>query len=162
MFTRTIAAIGLATLLAAPLSARTVIDSERASFEIETVAEGLKNPWGLAFLPNGSMLVTEREGSLRLVSSSGEVRPALKGLPKLFAKGQGGLLDVAIDPDYANNGRIYFSYSEPSEDGDSNSTAVAGIAGQSIFSSGPSSSIGSSSWSLHRARTNQKYWSERE
>ena len=127
MLTRTLTALGLAAALAAPFSAsgKTVIDSERASFAVETIAEGLKNPWGLAFLPDGTMLVSERAGHLRLVSADGQVWPALKGLPEIVANGQGGLLDVAIDPDYATNGRIYFSYSEPSEDGDSNSTAVA-------------------------------------
>lgn len=127
MFTRTLAALSLAAALAAPfnLNAKTVIDSERASFAIETVADGLKNPWGLAFLPDGTMLVSEREGNLRLVSPDGQVWPPLQGLPEIYAKGQGGLLDVAIDPDYANNGRIYFSYSEPGEDDSTNSTAVA-------------------------------------
>ncbi|WP_049723372.1 PQQ-dependent sugar dehydrogenase [Gilvimarinus polysaccharolyticus] len=125
MFTRTLAAIGLAALLAAPLDAKTIINSERANFAIEIVAEGLKNPWGMAFLPDGSVLVSERAGNLRLVSTEGKVSSALKGLPELYAAGQGGLLDVAIDPDYANNGRIYFSYSEPSRDGKTNSTAVA-------------------------------------
>jgi len=127
MFTRTVTAFFLTAVCVAACAANanTTVNSERARFSIETVAKGLSNPWGLAFLPDGRMLVTERKGNMRLVSSAGKVGPALTGLPNIVAKGQGGLLDVAIDPNYSHNGRIYFSYSEPSPDGKSNSTAVA-------------------------------------
>lgn len=127
MFIRLLATLSLAVALTATanISAATVIDSERASFTIETIARGLVNPWGLAFLPDGTMLVSEREGNLRLVSRAGKIGPALQGLPEIIARGQGGLLDVAIDPNYRNNQRIYFSYSEPSKEGKTNSTAVA-------------------------------------
>ena len=88
-----------------------------------TVASGLEHPWGLAFLPDGSMLVTERPGRLRMVSPSGELGAPLAGLPRIEVVGQGGLLDVAPDPNFAINRLVYFSYSEPGEGG--NSTAVA-------------------------------------
>lgn len=88
-----------------------------------TVASGLEHPWGLAFLPDGSMLVTERPGRLRMVSPSGELGAPLAGLPRIEVGGQGGLLDVAPDPNFAINRLVYFSYSEPGEGG--NSTAVA-------------------------------------
>lgn len=94
------------------------------AFAVVTVAEGLHNPWGLAFLPDGRMLVTERPGSLRVVSPSGRLSEPVTGLPEVVARGQGGLLDVALDPAFASNGLIYWSYSEPRANG-VNNTAVA-------------------------------------
>lgn len=93
-----------------------------------TVAEGLRNPWGLAFLPDGRMLVTERAGRLRIVERDGRLSE-VTGLPRIEAGGQGGLLDVAIDPHFGDNRLVYISYSEPAA-GDArgesgNSTAVA-------------------------------------
>jgi glucose/arabinose dehydrogenase len=100
-----------------------VIDTEAGKIKFETVAKGLAHPWGLAFLPDGSFLVTERPGRLRLVSKTGEVSKPLTGVPEVFAEGQGGLLDVALDPDFASNRLVYLSYSEPGEGGAG--TAVA-------------------------------------
>jgi glucose/arabinose dehydrogenase len=99
------------------------LDSSAGTLRVETVADGLDHPWGLAFLPDGRLLVTERPGRLRVVSLQGEVGEAVAGVPEVFAEGQGGLLDVALDPDFAANRRIYFSYAEPGEGGAS--TAVA-------------------------------------
>ncbi len=91
-----------------------------------TVARGLQNPWGLAFLPDGRMLVTERPGRMRIVTPAGALGEPLQGLPKVEAAGQGGLLDVAIDPKFADNALVYWSYSEADpEGGPGNSTAVA-------------------------------------
>jgi glucose/arabinose dehydrogenase len=91
-----------------------------------TVAEGLRNPWGLAFLPDGRMLVTERGGALRIVERDGRVGAPLAGLPRIDVGGQGGLLDVVLDPQFAQNRLVYLSYSEPSTGSSSgNSTAVA-------------------------------------
>jgi aldose sugar dehydrogenase len=90
------------------------------------VARGLVNPWGLAFLPDGRMLVTERPGRMRLVSADGQLGPPLPGLPGVVAEGQGGLLDVVIDPRFASNRFVYWSYSEAGDLSDgSNGTAVA-------------------------------------
>ena len=100
-----------------------VIDTEAGKIKFETVAKGLAHPWGLAFLPDGSFLVTERQGRLRLVSKTGEVSKPLTGVPEVFAEGQGGLLDVALDRDFASNRLVYLSYSEPGEGGAG--TAVA-------------------------------------
>ena len=100
-----------------------VIDTEAGKIKYETVAKGLAHPWGLAFLPDASFLVTERPGRLRLVSKTGEVSKPLTGVPEVFAEGQGGLLDVALDPDFASNRLVYLSYSEPGEGGAG--TAVA-------------------------------------
>ena len=91
-----------------------------------TVASGLQNPWSLAFLPDGRMLVTERPGRMRIVSPDGKLGEPLQGLPKVEAVGQGGLLDVAIDPKFADNGLVYWSFSEADpQGGRGNSTAVA-------------------------------------
>jgi glucose/arabinose dehydrogenase len=87
-----------------------VIESEVQRFVVDTVVTGLEVPWGLAFLPNGDMLITERAGTMHLFSK-GKLSPPVEGLPPLMAIGQGGLLDVCLHPDYENNGWIYFSYS---------------------------------------------------
>src|SRR5690606_14546491 len=77
----------------------------------------------LAFLPDGRMLVTERPGRMRIVDAQGRIGAPLQGLPPVVARGQGGLLDVVLAPDFAQSQRIYFSYSQPR--GDANATAVA-------------------------------------
>ena len=99
------------------------IDSKQGPIKVQRVAKGLKQPWGLAFLPDGRMLVTERPGRLRIVTKDGALSEPLKGVPEVVARGQGGLLDVALDPAFAENGLVYLSYSEPGEGGAG--TAVA-------------------------------------
>lgn len=95
------------------------------AFDIVTVNESLRNPWGMTFLPSGRMLVTERIGYLRVINADGSLVPgAVSGLPAVDNRGQGGLLDVVLDPNYATNNLIYWSYSEVRENG-SNNTAVA-------------------------------------
>ena len=89
----------------------------------ETVASGLEHPWALAFLPDGRILVTERPGRLRIVAPSGRVSEPLGGVPRVQAAGQGGLLDVAVDPDFTRNRLVYLSYAEPGQGGAG--TAVA-------------------------------------
>jgi aldose sugar dehydrogenase len=88
-----------------------------------TVASGLENPWAVAFLPDGRALVTERPGRMRLVERDGKLSEPLAGLPPVQAGGQGGLLDVVLDPQFASNQLVYWSYSEAGDGG--NSTAVA-------------------------------------
>jgi len=105
------------------LAEDTMIDTKQGAIKVETVAGGLDHPWGLAFLPDGRMLVTERPGQLRIVTKDGKTSEPLKGVPEVFAEGQGGLLDVALDPDFAANGLVYLSYSESGEGGAG--TAVA-------------------------------------
>jgi glucose/arabinose dehydrogenase len=96
------------------------------SYKVVTVTNALSNPWGLAFLPDGRMLVTERLGQMRIVSADGSQvsAPITKGLPAVKAEGQGGLLDVALDPDYATQPWVYWTYSEPGDNGTAG-TAVA-------------------------------------
>lgn len=116
----------LTLLLAAACQAQEPpsFDSEKGPLQLSTVAEGLENPWGLAFLPDGRMLVTERPGRLRIVSPQGTLSAPLAGVPAVQAAGQGGLLDVALSPDFASDGRIYLTYAEPGE-GDTSGTALA-------------------------------------
>jgi len=95
------------------------------AFDVVTVASGLENPWGMAFLPDGRMLVTERPGRLRIVTPDGKLSEPVSGLPPVDARNQGGLLDVALDPAFASNHLIYWSYSEPHPDKGVNNSAVA-------------------------------------
>lgn len=114
-------------LFAGTVTAKTIeVKNSSVPLRVTTVAEGLSNPWSLAFLPDGRMLVTERSGTMRIVTAQGEKGPALSGLPDIVSRGQGGLLDVVLAPDFATSNRIYFSYSEPDPDNSkANSTAVA-------------------------------------
>ena len=117
-------ALTVATLLAASLliasgtrGEETVFGSSAGELEIRTVARGLVNPWALAFLPDGTMLVTERPGRMRIVTSEGQVSPPLKGVPDVWASGQGGLLDVVTDKSFAQNKTIYFCFAERADGG---------------------------------------------
>jgi glucose/arabinose dehydrogenase len=94
------------------------------AFNVVTVAEGIENGWGFAFLPGGKILVTEKPGRLRVVAANGTLSAPVTGLPAVDARGQGGLLDVVLHPDFASNQLIYWSYAEPREN-DMNNTAVA-------------------------------------
>jgi len=96
----------------------------KQAIKAEAVAKGLVHPWGLAFLPGGRMLVTERPGRMRIVGTGGNLSQPLQGVPAVYSNGQGGLLDVVLSPDFATSGLIYFSYSEP-RGGGSNGTTVA-------------------------------------
>jgi glucose/arabinose dehydrogenase len=91
----------------------------------EIVATGIQNPWSLAFLPDGRFLVTERPGRLRVVGTDGQLSAPVTGLPDIAAGGQGGLLDVMTDSDFARNRLLYFCFSEPAAAGNANSTALA-------------------------------------
>jgi glucose/arabinose dehydrogenase len=109
-------AFALATL---PASAQQPqrLKTEKAEIVVETAARGLDHPWGLAFLPDGRMLVTERPGRLRIVSTDGQVSPPLGGVPRVYAQEQGGLLDVALDPKFPENRLVYLTYAEPRDGG---------------------------------------------
>ena len=95
------------------------------AFEVKPVASGLEHPWGLAFLPDGRMLVTEKQGRMRLVSADGKVSPPIGGIPAVDARQGGGLLDVEVDPNYARNHLIYWAYSEPRGNGAGTTVARA-------------------------------------
>ena len=88
------------------------VRTDKLEVIVETIARNLQNPWSLAFLPDGRMLVTEKPGRLRIVSSDGAVSEPIGGLPSVAARGQGGLLDVALAPDFARSRLIYLSFAE--------------------------------------------------
>lgn len=102
-----------------------------APVRVDTVASGLEHPWGIAFLPDGRVLVTERPGRLRIVDRNGTLSQPLAGVPTVAARGQGGLLDVAIDPRFAENNLVYLSFSEPADDGTSGTSVARGRLGAS-------------------------------
>jgi aldose sugar dehydrogenase len=99
------------------------IASEQATFELVTVVDGLEHPWGMAFLPDRSILITERPGRLRVVRDGVLDPTPIAGVPAVYARGQGGLLDVALDPEFASNQLIYLSYAAEGDGG--NSTRIA-------------------------------------
>ncbi len=111
----------------APMAAQdgTSHAAEDHSFRVVTVAEGLIHPWGMAFLPNGDLLVTERPGRLRIIQDGVLAPDPIGGVPEVRAQGQGGLLDIALHPDFENNRLVYLSYSKPRAGGDEGTTAVA-------------------------------------
>jgi len=97
---------------------------------VETIARGLEHPWALAFLPAGRMLVTERPGRLRIVDPDGRLSEPLAGLPRVLAHGQGGLLDVALDPKFADTRLVYLSYAEPGAAGTGGTAVARGRLGE--------------------------------
>jgi glucose/arabinose dehydrogenase len=105
----------LAVVLLAPGTAPAApqtFPSSAGPLVVETVAGGLEHPWSLAFLPDGTMLVTERPGRMRLVTRGGKLSRPLAGVPRVYARGQAGLMDVILDNDYRANNRVFFCYAE--------------------------------------------------
>ena len=115
--------LGAASPLAAAERLGT-FESAKHRFHLVKVVDGLEHPWGLTFLPDGRMLVTERPGRLRIVADGWLVPEPVTGVPEVWDDGQGGLLDVALHPGFAENGLIYLSYASPDDDNDA-ATAVA-------------------------------------
>ena len=113
-----------------PAGAQT-FQSSAGEIAVETVAGGLSHPWALAFLPDGRMLVTERPGRLRIVTRDGKLTAPLAGLPRVSASGQGGLHDVVLDRDFAQNRTIYFCYAEAADGGARTSMARARLVDES-------------------------------
>jgi aldose sugar dehydrogenase len=95
------------------------------TFKVVTVAEGLKNPWSMAWLPNGDMLVTERGGTLRIIRDGKLLPDPVPGVPEVRAQGQGGLQDVVLHPNFAENHLLYLSYSKPRNGGKEGTTALS-------------------------------------
>lgn len=113
----TLTAAALMPLLA-QAAAEQQFHSEEGTLIVSTLADGLRNPWALAFLPGGKdMLVTERAGNLRVVNTEGKVGPPISGVPKVWAEGQGGLLDVVLSPAFDKDRTVYLSYAEEGSDG---------------------------------------------
>ena len=121
--TRPSNAISLTVLAVAGTLFAASAHAQTSNVSTELVAKGLQNPWGLAFIGEGRMLVTERPGRMRVIGADGRVGEPLKGVPAVDAVGQGGLLDVVTDRDFARNRTVHFCYAEPGMGG--NSTAMA-------------------------------------
>jgi glucose/arabinose dehydrogenase len=119
LLSRVVFAAVLAVSVSVSVAAeRKAVQSEKHNFNIVTLVEGLQNPWSMAWLPDGRMLVTERAGRLRIVSKDFKLDPKpVEGLPRIVVGGQGGLFEVALHPDYKDNGWIYISYSGPGAGG---------------------------------------------
>jgi glucose/arabinose dehydrogenase len=117
-----LAAAAASLLLAQPLSA------QGQELRAEPVATGLEHPWALAFLPEGGYLVTERGGRMRAVQATGQIGPAISGVPEVAAGGQGGLLDLVLDSQFSTNRMLYFCYSQPGPGGNSTALAKARLA----------------------------------
>ncbi|MDH4412555.1 MAG: PQQ-dependent sugar dehydrogenase [Rhizobium sp.] len=96
-----------------------------ANIKTEVVTEGLPHLWAMEFLPDGRMLVNAKQGAMHIIGTDGKAGPAIANVPEVLANGQGGLLDVALAPDYATSGRIFFSFAEPRNDGNGTSVASA-------------------------------------
>lgn len=117
--------LAAALLAAAPLALAEAIQTREHRVQIVTVTQGLERPWGLAFLPDGRMLVTERPGRMRVIDRDGKLDPKpVAGLPQVDAQGQGGLLDVVLHPKHRDNGWVYWSHAQRDAAGD-NGTEVA-------------------------------------
>jgi len=128
---------GLAAAGLAPDAAAQEVRAFQSSdyaLKLVTVTDGLRHPWGMAFLPDGRMIVTEREGDIRLVTPDGEKSRPLTGAPKAYVGGQGGILDIALDPNFADNSLVYISFSEPGPGGAGTAVlrATLDLAAQSL------------------------------
>lgn len=134
---RTCLPLLLALLLVAPPSdaerlPQQRFPSELGEVEVAEIARGLEHPWSLAFLPDGRKLVTERPGRMRIISADNRVSAPLAGVPAVHARGQGGLHDVVLAPDYAQSKRIYFCYAEPRDGGSGTAIAHARLSDSAL------------------------------
>jgi len=122
----------LPTFFASPAEFSGVVETEKQNYMVDTVVTDLESPWGMAFLPDGTMLITEKPGRLRLVKEGKLMPDSVLGLPEITAKGQGGLLDLQLHPNYEQNGWIYISYSTPGDGGWNTAVMRAKLQGNSL------------------------------
>ncbi|WP_421928273.1 PQQ-dependent sugar dehydrogenase [Neoaquamicrobium sediminum] len=124
LFHTLVASLTVAGVSSQAYAVEETFETETGAIQVSTIASGLSHPWAIAFLPgDGGMLVTERPGNLRHIASDGSVSEPVEGVPEVDARGQGGLLDVALDPQFQENRLVYLSFAEAGEGG--NGTAVA-------------------------------------
>ena len=102
-------------LTTAALAQKSTVVTDAGEIKVETLVEGLDHPWGMAFLPDNRLLVTERAGTLRILDTNNNLSEPLGGTPEVFSEGQGGMLDVALHPDFEENQLVYLSYAQPGE-----------------------------------------------
>ena len=127
MMHRNAVSLAAAGLLAVALPACSQVErTDEYDYQVVTVADGLQNPWGMVFLPDGDLLVTERPGRLRIIRNGQLLPDPVPGVPEVFARGQGGLLDVELHPDFASNRMVYLSYSKPLADDESTTAVIRG------------------------------------
>ena len=105
-----------------------VVQTQSGAIAVQVVASNLDDPWALAFLPDGRMLVTQRSGRIRIVTRDGQVSAPIAGVPAVYSSGQGGLLDIALAPDFAMSRLVYFSFGEPGDGGATTAVARARFA----------------------------------
>lgn len=115
--------------------------SSAGPLHAEVITNDLRNPWAIAFLPDGRLLVTERAGQLRIVTLEGDIGAPISGLPKVSAKGQGGLLDVALAPDFATSGQLYLTFSERAVDAGTNRGTGTALLSATLTLSGDSGAV---------------------
>lgn len=121
----------------------TVVESEKHKFGVDTITKALKNPWGMVFLPDGRILVTDRAGDINIIKDGKLLDEKIQGVPEVYAQGQGGLLDITLHPDYETNGWIYLAYAKPGEGGGGTTIARVKLEGntftnlQELFSAQP-------------------------
>lgn len=125
IITSTITILLCFILITPAFAQKPTVKRDKGDITIEVLAEGLEHPWGMAFLPDKRLLVTERSGSLRILDTAKGLSQPVQGTPEVFAEGQGGLLDVALDPDFDQNNRIYLTFAEPGKD--STATTALGM-----------------------------------
>ncbi len=111
-----------------------VIRSEKQNFRVDTLATGLTSPWGVAFLPDGRILITEKAGQIRIVQNGRLLTDQIRGVPAVYTNGQGGLLDIVLHPDYARNGWIYLTYSKAGAGGGGTVLARVKLEGNTLTS----------------------------
>ena len=121
-------ALAAGLLALSPIARAQTFKSSAGDLKVDTMVGGLAHTWSLAFLPDGNMLVTERPGRLRIATRDGKLSAPLAGLPRVYASGQGGLLDVVTDRDFARNRTIYFCFAEPMDGGTRTALARARLA----------------------------------
>jgi len=109
------------------------VSSEKLNYKIDTIAIGLDNPWGLTFLPNNDLLVTERDGEIRIIREGKLLDQKISGVPEVFAKGQGGLFEIQLHPNYESNGWLYLSYAAPGKGGGNTAIMRAKLGGFNLI-----------------------------
>lgn len=122
----------LSMCLGLPTAQAATISSKTGQIDIQEITTQLSHPWGLAFLPDGRMLVTERSGNLRYVTKDGKVSEPIQGLPELYVKGQGGLLDVIVDQNFSQSNKVFFSFAQADSSGNGTALASAVLDGQTL------------------------------
>lgn len=108
---------GLFTLSLTACGQANRAETDAGTLEVETITDGLDHPWGMVFLPDGRALVTERSGAVRILDTNGRLSDPVAGVPEVFARGQGGMLDVDLHPDFESQPWVYLVFSEPGSDG---------------------------------------------